>query len=33
MTTITTYTKQYQPKGKKAQGQLNMRCNNDQELW
>jgi len=31
MTTVTTYTKQYQPKGGKPQGQLSMRCYNDEE--
>ena len=31
MTTYTTYTKQYQPNGGKPQGQLSMRCNNDED--
>lgn len=29
MTITTTYTKQYQPKGGKSQGQLSVRCNED----
>jgi len=31
MMTTTTYTKQYQPKGGKVQGQLRVRCNQDTE--